>query len=159
MRIRIRIPQVLAAVGVLALAAVGVAVLAQYAFDMQPCPWCVLQRFIYLVVAVLAFAGALLSKHGAPRRHRAGAAGRAERTRVGAVAATGGRQRELVRPEPGRTHHHRPAPGPDPAAAVHRLRVVRGRRGLGAAHPVRGVELRDVTSSCRCCSPGRCARR
>ena len=61
MRIRIRIPQVLAIVGVLALAAVAIAVTAQYVFDMQPCPWCVLQRFIYIVVAVLAFAGALLS--------------------------------------------------------------------------------------------------
>ena len=66
MRIRIRIPQVLTIVGVLALAAVAVAVTAQYAFDMQPCPWCVLQRFIYIVVAVLAFAGALLSR--TPRR-------------------------------------------------------------------------------------------
>jgi disulfide bond formation protein DsbB len=66
MRIRIRLPQVLTVVGVLALAAVAIAVTAQYAFDMQPCPWCVLQRFIYIVVAVLAFAGALLS-HSARR--------------------------------------------------------------------------------------------
>ena len=66
MRIRIRIPQVLAAIGVLALGAVGLAVLAQYAFDMQPCPWCVLQRLIYIVVGVLALIGAVLS--GTPRR-------------------------------------------------------------------------------------------
>ena len=60
MRIRLRIPQVLAAIGVLALAAVGLAALAQYAFDMQPCPWCVLQRLIYIVVGVLALLAAVL---------------------------------------------------------------------------------------------------
>ena len=61
MRIRVRIPQVLTIVALLAIAAVATAVTAQYVFDMQPCPWCVLQRFIYIVVAVLALAGALLS--------------------------------------------------------------------------------------------------
>ncbi len=61
MRIRVRIPQVLTIVALLAIAAVAAAVTAQYVFDMQPCPWCVLQRFIYIVVAVLALAGALLS--------------------------------------------------------------------------------------------------
>ena len=66
MRIRIRIPQVLAAIGVLALGAVGLAALAQYAFDMQPCPWCVLQRLIYIVVGVLALLAAVLSS--LPRR-------------------------------------------------------------------------------------------
>ena len=66
MRIRIRIPQVLAAIGVLALGAVGLAVLAQYAFDMQPCPWCVFQRLVYIVVGVLALLAAVLSNM--PRR-------------------------------------------------------------------------------------------
>ncbi len=66
MRIRIRIPQVLAAVGVLALGAVGLAALAQYAFDMQPCPWCVFQRLVYIVVGVLALLAAMLSNM--PRR-------------------------------------------------------------------------------------------
>ena len=66
MRIRIRIPQVLVIIGVLALGAVGLAAIAQYVFDMQPCPWCVLQRFIYIVVGVLALLGALLSN--TPRR-------------------------------------------------------------------------------------------
>jgi len=62
-RIRIRIPQVLVVIGVLALGSVALAALAQYAFDMQPCPWCVLQRFIYIVVGVLALLGALLSSN------------------------------------------------------------------------------------------------
>ena len=66
MRIRIRIPQVLVVIGLLSLGAVGLAALAQYAFDMQPCPWCVLQRFIYIVIGVLALLGALLSN--TPRR-------------------------------------------------------------------------------------------
>ena len=46
MRLQIRATQVLTAVGLLAFAAVGAAAVAQYVFDMQPCPWCVLQRFI-----------------------------------------------------------------------------------------------------------------
>lgn len=58
MRMRLRAPQVLTAVALLALAAVASAVTAQYVFDMQPCPWCVLQRLIYIVVAVLALVGA-----------------------------------------------------------------------------------------------------
>ena len=66
MRIRIRIPQVLALVGLVSLGAVGLAAIAQYQFDMQPCPWCVLQRLIYIVVGVLALLGALLSN--TPRR-------------------------------------------------------------------------------------------
>jgi disulfide bond formation protein DsbB len=60
MRIRIRLPQVLVVIGLLSLGAVGVAAIAQYAFDMQPCPWCVLQRFIYIVVGVLALLAAAL---------------------------------------------------------------------------------------------------
>ena len=66
MRIRIRIPQVLAIIGVLALGSVALAALAQYEFDMQPCPWCVLQRLIYIVVGVLALLAAVLSN--TPRR-------------------------------------------------------------------------------------------
>jgi len=58
MRIVIRLPQVLVGIGVVALGAVGLAAIAQYAFNMQPCPWCVLQRFIYIVVGVLALVAA-----------------------------------------------------------------------------------------------------
>jgi disulfide bond formation protein DsbB len=59
-RIRVRIPHVLLGVAVLSFGAVGLAALAQYAFNMQPCPWCVLQRFIYLVVGALALLGVVL---------------------------------------------------------------------------------------------------
>ena len=60
MRIQLRIPQVLVIIGLVSLGAVGVALLAQYAFGMEPCPWCVLQRLIYIVVGVLALLGAAL---------------------------------------------------------------------------------------------------
>ncbi len=66
MRLKLRLPHVLVAVAVLALGAVGLAAIAQYVFDMQPCPWCVLQRFIYIVIGVLALIGAVLP--GWPRR-------------------------------------------------------------------------------------------
>ncbi|MCW7538190.1 disulfide bond formation protein B [Aquabacterium sp. A7-Y] len=36
------------------LAAVGAALVSQYAFGMSPCPWCILQRLIFLVIALLA---------------------------------------------------------------------------------------------------------
>ena len=60
MRIVIRLPQVLVAVGLVSLGAVGLAAIAQHVFDMQPCPWCVLQRLIYIVVGVLALVAAAL---------------------------------------------------------------------------------------------------
>jgi protein dithiol:quinone oxidoreductase len=33
--------------------ALGVALVSQHVYDMQPCPWCVLQRAIYVVIAAL----------------------------------------------------------------------------------------------------------
>ena len=42
------------------LAAVGAALVAQYQFNMQPCPWCVLQRVIFLTIALAALLGGLL---------------------------------------------------------------------------------------------------
>jgi disulfide bond formation protein DsbB len=37
---------------VLSTVAVGIALVTQYALDMQPCPWCVLQRVLFLLIAV-----------------------------------------------------------------------------------------------------------
>ena len=82
MRIVIRVPQVLVAVAVLSLGAFGMGLVAQHVFDMQPCAWCVLQRFIYLVIGVLALVGALLAD--APRR---GAVGLALLVALGGIAA------------------------------------------------------------------------
>ena len=58
---------------VLPLAAVGAALVSQHVFDMQPCAWCVLQRVVFLAIALvslpaLAVSGAWL------RRPRAAAA-------------------------------------------------------------------------------------
>ncbi|MBX3607094.1 MAG: disulfide bond formation protein B [Piscinibacter sp.] len=46
-------------------AAVGAALVSQHLFDMQPCPWCILQRLIFAVIGVLALLAALL--RGVPR--------------------------------------------------------------------------------------------
>ncbi|GMV75821.1 MAG: hypothetical protein AMXMBFR78_27710 [Rubrivivax sp.] len=50
----------LAAIAVLSVAAVGAALFTQYAWDLQPCPWCVLQRAIFCALALVALLGALL---------------------------------------------------------------------------------------------------
>ncbi len=41
----------------LSLAAVAAAMVSQHVFDMQPCPWCVLQRLIFVLVALVALGG------------------------------------------------------------------------------------------------------
>jgi disulfide bond formation protein DsbB len=50
---------------VVALAAVGAAVFTQQAWDMQPCPWCVLQRLIFVAIAAAALLGLLWPSGGA----------------------------------------------------------------------------------------------
>jgi disulfide bond formation protein DsbB len=52
-----RIPLAMALACVLA---VAFALFAQYVWDMRPCPWCVLQRLIFLVIAVLSLICALV---------------------------------------------------------------------------------------------------
>ena len=44
------------------LAAVAAALVSQYAFDMQPCPWCVLQRLLFVVMALVALPGLLTNQ-------------------------------------------------------------------------------------------------
>jgi disulfide bond formation protein DsbB len=39
------------------LAAVGAALYTQHVMDMQPCPWCVLQRLIFVLIAAFALLG------------------------------------------------------------------------------------------------------
>ena len=41
-----------AGVGLACLAAVGAALVSQHVYGMQPCPWCVLQRVIFLAIAI-----------------------------------------------------------------------------------------------------------
>ena len=50
---------VLATVAVVSVGAVAAALVSQHVFDMQPCPWCVLQRLIFLVVGAAALLGVL----------------------------------------------------------------------------------------------------
>jgi disulfide bond formation protein DsbB len=47
----------LVAIATLSFGAVAVALVTQHMFDMQPCPWCVLQRLVFVAVGVLALAG------------------------------------------------------------------------------------------------------
>lgn len=54
----------LAAIAVLALAAVGAALFTQHQWDMQPCPWCVLQRLIFVLIALAALVGLALRRTG-----------------------------------------------------------------------------------------------
>ncbi len=44
-------------VAVLSLAAVAAALVSQHRFEMQPCPWCVLQRLILVLIAAVALLG------------------------------------------------------------------------------------------------------
>jgi len=41
----------------ISLLAVGVALLSQYVFDMAPCAWCVFQRLLYLLIALVCWLG------------------------------------------------------------------------------------------------------
>lgn len=52
-----RIDAGLVAIGLVSLAAIGAALVSQHVFDMQPCPWCVLQRLIFAVIAAAALLG------------------------------------------------------------------------------------------------------
>lgn len=42
-------------VAMLSFSSVAVALISQYAFDMQPCAWCVFQRLLYLVIGAVAW--------------------------------------------------------------------------------------------------------
>ena len=52
--------QWLLAVAVLCGASIGLALLAQYRFGMEPCPYCILQRLLYAAIGVLALIGAFM---------------------------------------------------------------------------------------------------
>lgn len=50
----------LALIGGVCLAAVAGALVSQHVFGMQPCPWCIFQRVLYLGIAAFALLGAAL---------------------------------------------------------------------------------------------------
>ncbi|MEJ7137124.1 disulfide bond formation protein B [Amphibiibacter pelophylacis] len=47
-------------VALLGLGSVGIALVSQHVFNMQPCPWCILQRVIFLAIAAVALIASLL---------------------------------------------------------------------------------------------------
>ncbi|TEA77649.1 disulfide bond formation protein B [Allopusillimonas ginsengisoli] len=57
----------------LCIAAVAVALISQFAFDMQPCAWCVLQRLIFLAIAAVCWLGLLVGRFKAGLHRMAGA--------------------------------------------------------------------------------------
>jgi disulfide bond formation protein DsbB len=59
-------------IAVASLGVVGMALVSQHVFNMQPCPWCILMRLIFLVLATLGLLGLLLSRLGFVRRLLAG---------------------------------------------------------------------------------------
>jgi disulfide bond formation protein DsbB len=44
-------------VAIVPIGAVGAALVSQHVYDMQPCPWCVLQRLIFCAIALFALLG------------------------------------------------------------------------------------------------------
>jgi disulfide bond formation protein DsbB len=48
---------VLSAIALIGFGAVGAALVTQHAFDMQPCPWCILQRLVFVVIGLTALLG------------------------------------------------------------------------------------------------------
>ena len=50
----------LAAVALAAAASVALALVSQHLWDMQPCAWCVLQRLVFVLIALLALLGVVV---------------------------------------------------------------------------------------------------
>ena len=46
----------------LSLGAVGIALVTQHLMGMEPCPWCILQRLIFVTIALAALLGLLLGR-------------------------------------------------------------------------------------------------
>jgi disulfide bond formation protein DsbB len=50
----------LAGLGLVCAASVAAALVAQHRFGMEPCPWCILQRLIFIAIAALSLLAAAL---------------------------------------------------------------------------------------------------
>ena len=59
--------QWLLAMAALSIAGVGAALYSQYVLEMLPCPWCILQRLVFVVIALVCAAGALVDSRLARR--------------------------------------------------------------------------------------------
>lgn len=53
-----------ALVAAAAFAGVAAALVSQHVFDMQPCPWCVLQRLVFVLIGLSAIAGVVVARIG-----------------------------------------------------------------------------------------------
>ena len=56
---RYTVPQRLVAMALACVAALAAALVSQHAFGMEPCPWCVLQRVVFLAIALACVVGLL----------------------------------------------------------------------------------------------------
>jgi len=52
----------LLAIAATCVAALGVALVAQHGYDMRPCPWCILQRLIYVAIALACGVAAFVAR-------------------------------------------------------------------------------------------------
>ena len=59
-------------IALVCVAAVGAALVSQHVFNMQPCPWCALQRLILLAIAAVCLLAGVVGRSG--RRVGAGVA-------------------------------------------------------------------------------------
>lgn len=57
----------LAGGALVSVAAVGAALVSQHVFGMEPCPYCVLQRVIFLAIAIACILGLVMSNPGGRR--------------------------------------------------------------------------------------------
>jgi disulfide bond formation protein DsbB len=73
-------------IALLCIAAVAAALVSQHVFGMRPCAWCVFQRFIFLVIAAVAWLSVLGGRYS-PVLPRAGAVVVAALSVGGVVAA------------------------------------------------------------------------
>ncbi len=65
---RLRLASGLLAAGAAAsFLAVGIALVLQHGFDIRPCPWCTLQRLIFLLLGLSCALGAWLARAGGSR--------------------------------------------------------------------------------------------
>jgi protein dithiol:quinone oxidoreductase len=58
----------LAGMALASFGAVGIALIAQHQFGVKPCPWCVLQRAVFLLIGALSLVGWLVSAKRALRQ-------------------------------------------------------------------------------------------
>ncbi len=58
----------LAAIAIASVAAVAFALIAQHGFGVKPCPWCVLQRGIFIIIAAVAAIGWLMKSSAGARK-------------------------------------------------------------------------------------------